>query len=589
MCPSPREKLVMKRSNHGGFSTVHDEARAVNFHCSNPKFFARDSVRFTLRRSNHDAASDALLSVLWRTFAEAPNVGSMAVPSSASIEKLPAEVLLLITNELSNRGFKNLRLTSRFFSTVSLRIRRVFLSPNPRNIDVFLAIANHDTYRSRVVEIIYDDARLPRSAAEAGSASGPGYYHGWDLPTAEEDNLTWFAKCREENIFTLNGRRGQDVARPDHTARLRQCDAEMPLIESWAYYQQLSNNHTGGARISFQSTLCDTDDTGVPCRLQLPIPRGWPTPEYTEASDVEALPWVEAGPSSGFDFAKERAKWRGFSEVTRVLSQQQQSHNVVEFIIDAHALPTGLNCRIFEQCGLLRDALTGATDLKSLTLATNLESDPWLDDEVELLPLQTIFPIGHLSRLEHFGLWNFLVQQSDLIRLLAALPRTVRSVELGFLHFLHDRGNHHDLLEDMRETLGWQSWENPPKVSIATYVMSGLPVLARAHWLESEITDFLYGRGENPFIRNADSADTHMNDHGYLPKSIVAWGFIGASTNPTPNFPRGDISFAAEPAAQFQPSAEGGYDTTQPTQVLSVSASVFAVLILGCLLAHWLG
>lgn len=163
----------------------------------------------------------------------------MAVPSSASIEKLPAEVLLLITNELSNRGFKNLRLTSRFFSTVSLRIRRVFLSPNPRNIDVFLAIANHDTYRSRVVEIIYDDARLPRSAAEAGSASDPGYYHGWDLPTAEEDNLTWFAKCREENIFTLNGRRGQDVARPDHTARLRQCDAEMPLIESWAYYQQL--------------------------------------------------------------------------------------------------------------------------------------------------------------------------------------------------------------------------------------------------------------------------------------------------------------------------------------------------------------
>ncbi|OAQ69354.1 F-box-like domain-containing protein [Purpureocillium lilacinum] len=132
----------------------------------------------------------------------------MAVPSSASIEKLPAEVLLLITNELSNRELKNLRSTSRFFSTVTLRIHRVFLSPNPRNVDVFLAIANHDAYRSKVVEIIYDNARLPRSAAEARRASDPGYYHSWDLPTAEEDDLTWFAKCREENIFTLNGHRG---------------------------------------------------------------------------------------------------------------------------------------------------------------------------------------------------------------------------------------------------------------------------------------------------------------------------------------------------------------------------------------------
>ncbi|PWI69387.1 hypothetical protein PCL_01034 [Purpureocillium lilacinum] len=699
MCPSPRERLVTKRSNHDGFSTVHDEARAVNFHCSNLKFLcllsglrggkpgptqhcnsttalslypsARDSVRFTLRRSNHDAVSDALLSVLWRTSAEAPNAGSMAIPSSASIEKLPAELLLLITNELSNRELKNLRLTSRFFSTVSLRIHRVFLSPNPRNVDVFLAIANHDAYRSKVVEIIYDDARLPRSAAEAGSASDPGYYHGWDLPTAEEDNLTWFAKCCEENIFTLNGRRGQDVARPDHTARLRQCDAEMPLIELWSYYQQLVRQQDeilqSGADIAalayalsrfpslrrvtitpaahgflFNPLYAAPMIREFPVGFNYPIPRGWPTPEYTEASEVEALPWVEAGPSSGFDFAKERAKWRGFSEVTRVLSEQQQSHNVVELIVDAHTVPTGLNCRVFEQwcedyshlvsiirrpgfsclslsllvggqkslnwpafrSGLLRDALMGATDLKSLTLATNLESDPWLDDEVELLPLHTIFPIGHLSRLEHFGLWNFLVQQSDLMRLLAALTGTIRSVELEFLHFLHERGNHHDLLEDMRETLGWQSRENPPKVRIATYDMSGLPVLARAHWLESEITDFLYGWGENPFSRNADSADTVRLGYGTLrdvfepayerpwvsPEEYRRLGIHrGLHDYPAPDFPRSDISFAAESPAQFQPSAEGSYDTTQSTQVLSVSTSVFAVLILGCLLAHWLG
>lgn len=491
----------------------------------------------------------------------------MAIPSPASIEQLPAEVLLLITNLLSNCELKRLRLASRFFGArVSLRIHRVFLSPNPRNIEVFLAIANHETLRANVVEIIYDDARLPRSAAEAGGSSDPGHYHGWDLPTAEEDNLNWFAKCREENIFTLNGRKGQDAARPDHDLRQRQCDAEMPLIKSWAYYRQLVlqqdeiiqseadsaalvyalSRFSSLRRITitpaahgflFNPLYATPMIRAFPTGFNYPIPRGWPTPEYTEAVDVEALPWVGDGRSTGIDSDCVRAQWRGYSVVTRVLSEQQKSHYITEFIVDAHSLPTGLNCRIFEQpcdeyghlvsiirrpgfshlglslsvggqkyldwpafrSGLLCNALAGATDLKCLFLATDIESNPYVDDDVELLPLRTIFPVDRLARLQHFSLWNFLVQQSDLIDLLAALPTSLRCVELGFLHFLHERGNYRDLLQDMREKLAWHSWDAPPKVRIATYDMSGLTTVARAHWLEMEVENFLYCQGENPF------------------------------------------------------------------------------------------
>lgn len=608
----------------------------------------------------------------------------MAIPSPASIEQLPGEVLLLITNLLSNCELKRLRLASRFFGArVSLRIHRVFLSPNPRNVEVFLAIANHETFRANVVEIIYDDARLLRSATESGRASDQEQHHtvdlrtlkeeqlkwypDWDLPAVVDDNLRWFARCREENIRTLKTRKGHDAARLDHTTRQRQCDAEMPLMASWAYYQQLVRQQNeilrSGADMTafcyalprfpslrrvtvtpaahgflFNPLYPTPMIRAFPDGFNYPIPRGWPTAEHIDASEVEALPWIESDTSSGFDSARVRAQWRGFSGVTRILSEQQHDHNVSELLVDAHALPTGLNCRIFDQwcedyshlvsiirrpgfsrlslsllvggqkslnwpafrSGLLRDALTCAVELKSLTLATDIESDPWLDDEVQLLPLQIIFPVNQLKRLEHFGLWNFLVEQSDLRSLLAALPVSIKSVELGFLHFLHGRGNHRDLLRDMRDTLGWQSWENPPKVRIATHVMSGLPALARAHWLESEVTDFLYGEGENPFGSDNDSADTVRLGYGTLrdafePAYERPWVsskdyrrlgiYKDLDKNTTQNYAREDLGFPSEQVIQESQSlAQDRHNSTRSAWQLSISGCVCFLSILSWLL-----
>jgi hypothetical protein len=49
-----------------------------------------------------------------------------------------------------------------FSSAVELRLQRVFLSANPLNIAVSRAVADHERFRHQVIEIVWDDARLPR-------------------------------------------------------------------------------------------------------------------------------------------------------------------------------------------------------------------------------------------------------------------------------------------------------------------------------------------------------------------------------------------------------------------------------------------
>lgn len=64
---------------------------------------------------------------------------------SPAFQALPSELIGAICNLLSNRDVKNLRLTHRYLRDTSpLRFDRVYISANPRNIEVLTAIANHD-------------------------------------------------------------------------------------------------------------------------------------------------------------------------------------------------------------------------------------------------------------------------------------------------------------------------------------------------------------------------------------------------------------------------------------------------------------
>lgn len=76
---------------------------------------------------------------------------------------LPWELWREVTSYLPNRDIKSMRLASKQISNaVELRLRRVFLSANPLNIEVCRAIADHKKFRYQIIEIVWDDARLPR-------------------------------------------------------------------------------------------------------------------------------------------------------------------------------------------------------------------------------------------------------------------------------------------------------------------------------------------------------------------------------------------------------------------------------------------
>lgn len=79
------------------------------------------------------------------------------------LPQMPRELRGAIFSYLESRNIKNLRATCLALKEViHLHIDRVFLSANHLNIEVFRAIADHDTSRRGVTEIVWDDARLSR-------------------------------------------------------------------------------------------------------------------------------------------------------------------------------------------------------------------------------------------------------------------------------------------------------------------------------------------------------------------------------------------------------------------------------------------
>ncbi|KAI0888792.1 uncharacterized protein GGS22DRAFT_184370 [Annulohypoxylon maeteangense] len=447
-----------------------------------------------------------------------------------------------------------------------LRLSRVFLSPNPRNIEVFRAIADHEAFRKDIVEIVYDDARLTRPPVLP--QRGTYEYEpeeAWD----EEESLEttgapfWFVQACKDNAFDLNSRRISDVDTPDHIARSKQIAAQMTYQESWNHYQHLLQQQDpilrtdediraleyGLTRFPALKRITITAAThgflytplyetpmirAFPYGFNYPTPRGWPC-----AADGDPLPSAE-------DWIDEPHKnnWRGARKVLHTLAHH--AHPITELVIDARYLQTGLSSRIFEQpcaehanlvavlgkpgfrrldldllvnaqeylgwpCfrrGLLRAALANATGLEHVTLRTNVCHDPDARATVRgsagrienLVPLRTVFPVEKWSCLRHFGLSNFLVVQEDVIAFLAALPTTLRTVELSFLGFLDNGGCYRTLLEGMRDTLDWRGRDEEarPRVTIGVEMVAQ-PCSGRGIWVDREVDEFLYRGGENMF------------------------------------------------------------------------------------------
>jgi hypothetical protein len=276
------------------------------------------------------------------------------------------------------------------------------------------------------------------------------------------------------------------------------------------------------------------------------VPRGW---LYPESPIIRSIP----GPATAYEWNEHpelRERYRGFRTVIRVLANANVPNPISELVMTANLVPTGVNCMIFaepceeydnfatalrtlglrrldislligcchkediEDCwpsllnGRLRRALSEARELEEFRLHTTLINDPYDDDDDDGLPsqilLQSIMPVEKWPKLRHFELSGFLVSRYDIVSFLAALPKSIRSIELSMLGFLdEDGGGWYSALEDIRESIRENAlWEerdatSRPKLTI------GLPLvndeIGRNIWIEKEVSEFIYGEGENPF------------------------------------------------------------------------------------------
>lgn len=486
-----------------------------------------------------------------------------------SLVRLPAELLGAIVSQLPNRDLKSLRLICSFLrDRATLRIGRVFISANPRNVEVLRAIADHKTLRMGVTEIIWDDARLKTWEPE-----DPELDDEWD------DDLGgypgWFERICEQNAEELGGRALYEGDPAGDVAREAQLEAQLPYKASWDYYQQLMQQQnevlnsgadvdafryglsrfpslkritiTPGAHGFLYSPLYETPMIrSFPYGFNYLIPRTWPT---DEVDDPVAHDW-----DNGDEDMKNQ--WRGFRIITRMLAQEDVHHNISEFVVNVHRLNTGLNCHIFDQpCeeydnfvkllqrpgfrylqlsllvggleeqgwpsfrgGYLQRALAEAKDLEHVSLHTNVSRDPGGNRIDQLsggpsehfIPLRTIFPFPQWPRLRHWGLSGFLVMQSDVMSILSELPSTVQSVDLSFLRFLDTGGHYRGLLYEMRDTLGWRHRpvEGRPKITLRVDLFVRRP--GKAICLSAAAEKFIYGNGKNPFGQENDEKSPHM-------------------------------------------------------------------------------
>jgi hypothetical protein len=167
-----------------------------------------------------------------------------ATPSSA-FQTLPDELVGAICALLSNRDIKSLRLTCRALGVKSpLELDRVFISPNPRNVEVLLAVANHNVFRHRVKEIIWDDAVLIRIPSIDGD--GPcGYSANENDPDdyAANEDKEWISRdfihlCKQSISLTKGRLREKNKYQGKNEAQ-KQVNNLMPSRDSLTYYTDL--------------------------------------------------------------------------------------------------------------------------------------------------------------------------------------------------------------------------------------------------------------------------------------------------------------------------------------------------------------
>jgi hypothetical protein len=245
--------------------------------------------------------------------------------ASTGLILLPAEILALAISYLPNRDIKSLRLPYKVFhATAKLRLDRVFLSATPRDVEVFWAVANDDTFRYSIVEIIWEDTVIQDTARED---------NGSEYNVSEADEDIRIASLRpplvlegvQREHFELRSYYQDDVLdRPEHAI-----STQLPVHASWERFQERRGEQRPRQAPTWLSFVIDSPvfpptpsihgvnlghplyDTptirSFPPGFNYPLPYRWPTAGEGEPR-VEILPWADEdrGTEAGRD------RWRGF-------------------------------------------------------------------------------------------------------------------------------------------------------------------------------------------------------------------------------------------------------------------------------------
>ncbi|EEU36944.1 uncharacterized protein NECHADRAFT_42016 [Fusarium vanettenii 77-13-4] len=297
---------------------------------------------------------------------------------STCLIHLPPELLEQILSGLPNSDIKSLRLTcTRLHRCAQLRLSRIFLSPNPLNVSVFRAVADHEEFRKGIVEIIYDDARLDDSHETPNNEPYEDYDEYYEDYDEDEEDIgdvhsvpIWFRRIYSDNYDVVKNYGCEDVKKPHHLEVLERFKEPVSPAESYKLYQKLvqEQEHViatnsdaealkyGLPRFPNLRTITLTPVAhgqphrpfyptpmirSLPRGLIYPIPRGWPVAEE-QSNRPYAKSWD----------GEEKAKWRGFCLVTQAVAQHQRENpgaGISEFIVDSNQLLTGINCRVFDE------------------------------------------------------------------------------------------------------------------------------------------------------------------------------------------------------------------------------------------------
>lgn len=482
---------------------------------------------------------------------------------SSVLQKIPNELANNIFDFLPNRDIKNLRLTCRYLNRHALlRFNRVFISANPLNVEVFLAIANHDTFRQQVKELIWDDATL-QSARSSGNDSDDDY--GSDEDSSDDNDYQGQSRFQRGCREAVEDVESRLVDKEDGNEQQSLLDNLMPSGRALSYYERLVEEQADvletradeeAVRYALQESrfphlikvtvtpaahgflffpLYETPMIrAFPRGFVYPIPRGW----------TYAIGIYVPGRSQPWEDEDEKRKWRGFRILSRLLADPEMSCNVPELSFDTHQLPTGINhyifdqpneeydnlCRILERPvlkritlsvlmgwlsnqdaedwnflkkGKVRTALAKSSGLEEVTFQTDYPVDQhcWASPAVDTVSLFDIFPIDEWATgktLKHFGLSGMQVTQEELIFVLGKLPHTLQSIELSFLSFIKGTGNHAGILADIRDKLGWKHRPSNQRVKVRILVRSNQDI-GRYICLDKEVNDYLYNNGPQPF------------------------------------------------------------------------------------------